>query len=951
MKQFIAAWSVLAFVLQTTLAFADTRYIETDQVVIGKKTSVNPALTFRGLPNGIRVNSSTGLIEYTNDNTNFLQVGSGGGGGVGTELLPNGDFELGGVTSGWTATGLTAANVTDATRLTAPFVIDKKFSANLTATAVGQTFKSAAFPVLGLSGGSCAASLRYLYTGNAGDWVLTVSNGTSTIASLPLAASTSGNAPQTTVFSCGTTPTSTLQFILTSAVASPGALNFDNAHLGAVQLYQGLVNGQPTVVKQFTASGTYTPSAGVTQIEVYMVGGGGGGGASGTSAGGTAGAGGPTTFGTLLTAGGGGAGAINGAGAVGGQAVTVNAPAIAVLAMQGNGGGSVTSPGTGISGAGIGGASLFGGGANSTGGTGNASPIAGPPQANSGSGGSGAQWNGGTGFGGSGGGSGAYIDAIIPIGSIGASYAISIGTGGNGASAGGSGAAGAAGAAGQVIIRETFQTVTQQAFLPAGGGLAAGDTVSGAWAQCPTGTIAADGSAISRAQYPALFAAAGTTFGAGDGSTTFNLPLVTQIGGSTPLVSYGVNQITATTTAPTKGSTVINDVVRAGQASGDHWRIKGEYKQTAAGAVGSGDYLFLMPNGLQFDPSKTSFYTVLNNGPNQWPSNVALGSATLSNNSFQGTGVVIPYDATHFRIGVIYDNTSGNGYDRGIFGAGVLPFNQAVVSFTYDFEAPILSYATSYLKTCVRTTAASAAPILFGGVNATDNASGTTVINTSQTFTASATLSPNIETAFGNTTTAAFTLTLPDATLNKSKKFLIKKTDSSANILTVQAFGAQTIDGITAYKMGTQFDNFTVQSDGANWQVVQNNVSVNATYGLTTAQSVAANAVVKYDTKTNDSHSAFSTTSGLFTCPVNGMYRVSVVISSNAANAAYAKVNGISAGNLGVYNAAGPTSASISVRCLSSQTIGIYFDTSVTATATNATWGFTNQVTFEKTGN
>src|ERR1700746_593909 len=33
-----------------------------------------------------------------------------------------------------------------------------------------------------------------------------------------------------------------------------------------------------------------------------------------------------------------------------------------------------------------------------------------------------------------------------------------------------------------------------------------------------------DGSAISRATYPALFAICGTTFGAGDGSTTFNLP-------------------------------------------------------------------------------------------------------------------------------------------------------------------------------------------------------------------------------------------------------------------------------------------------------------------------------------------------------------------------------------------------------------------------------------------
>lgn len=40
----------------------------------------------------------------------------------------------------------------------------------------------------------------------------------------------------------------------------------------------------------------------------------------------------------------------------------------------------------------------------------------------------------------------------------------------------------------------------------------------------PSGWLACDGSEVSRATYSALFAAIGTTFGAGDGSTTFNLP-------------------------------------------------------------------------------------------------------------------------------------------------------------------------------------------------------------------------------------------------------------------------------------------------------------------------------------------------------------------------------------------------------------------------------------------
>ena len=56
------------------------------------------------------------------------------------------------------------------------------------------------------------------------------------------------------------------------------------------------------------------------------------------------------------------------------------------------------------------------------------------------------------------------------------------------------------------------------AWLPAGTIIMYGGSTS------PTGWLLADGSAVSRTTYSALFAAMGTTYGAGDGSTTFNLP-------------------------------------------------------------------------------------------------------------------------------------------------------------------------------------------------------------------------------------------------------------------------------------------------------------------------------------------------------------------------------------------------------------------------------------------
>lgn len=55
-------------------------------------------------------------------------------------------------------------------------------------------------------------------------------------------------------------------------------------------------------------------------------------------------------------------------------------------------------------------------------------------------------------------------------------------------------------------------------------GLPSGVVLPYGGSSAPSGYLMADGSAVSRTTYAALFAIYGTTFGAGDGSTTFNLP-------------------------------------------------------------------------------------------------------------------------------------------------------------------------------------------------------------------------------------------------------------------------------------------------------------------------------------------------------------------------------------------------------------------------------------------
>jgi phage-related tail fiber protein len=66
---------------------------------------------------------------------------------------------------------------------------------------------------------------------------------------------------------------------------------------------------------------------------------------------------------------------------------------------------------------------------------------------------------------------------------------------------------------------------TQIAGIPAASDMTpAGTVIYTARTTAPTGYLKANGAAVSRTTYATLFAAIGTTYGVGDGSTTFNLP-------------------------------------------------------------------------------------------------------------------------------------------------------------------------------------------------------------------------------------------------------------------------------------------------------------------------------------------------------------------------------------------------------------------------------------------
>lgn len=71
-------------------------------------------------------------------------------------------------------------------------------------------------------------------------------------------------------------------------------------------------------------------------------------------------------------------------------------------------------------------------------------------------------------------------------------------------------------------------------------------------------------------------------------------------------------------------------------------------------------------------------------------------------------------------------------------------------------------------------------------------------------------------------TSNAITVTLPDVTQDTGAIYIIKKSDSTSNAVTVATTSSQTIDGKTTFTLEAQFEQITVFSDGSKWELISN---------------------------------------------------------------------------------------------------------------------------------
>lgn len=122
---------------------------------------------------------------------------------------------------------------------------------------------------------------------------------------------------------------------------------------------------------------------------------------------------------------------------------------------------------------------------------------------------------------------------------------------------------------------------------------------------------------------------------------------------------FGPIVISAVTTAPTKGTTTVDSIglTRLGEVA----EIILSYRQTSAGTAGSGDYLYSLPNNLQFDLTKNPVYTGAATGLTTVTMQPFLlpTSGAASDNTNGAFTYVVPYSATQFRILTLLSSTSG----------------------------------------------------------------------------------------------------------------------------------------------------------------------------------------------------------------------------------------------------------------------------------------------------
>jgi len=93
------------------------------------------------------------------------------------------------------------------------------------------------------------------------------------------------------------------------------------------------------------------------------------------------------------------------------------------------------------------------------------------------------------------------------------------------------------------------------------------------------------------------------------------------------------------------------------------------------------------------------------------------------------------------------------------------------------------------------------------------------ILDTITTKTANYTATSNDDVILCDATAGGFTITLPACSGISGKRYIIKKIDSSSNVVVVDGNASETIDGALTKNLQYQYKAITVYTDGSNWYI------------------------------------------------------------------------------------------------------------------------------------
>ncbi len=346
--------------------------------------------------------------------------------------------------------------------------------------------------------------------------------------------------------------------------------------------------------------------------------------------------------------------------------------------------------------------------------------------------------------------------------------------------------------------------------------------------------------------------------------------------------------ISASTTAPTKGTTTYDEI--KWKREGQDAIITARYSQSTAGTAGSGFYRIAMPTGLKVD---TSVHVANTHGVQ----GLAFSSGILKSGGNEYDVKVNIDNQDFFNIETI-DNT-----DNGLFiGSTNRGLDNATTVFTVSFKVPIQGWSSNAkmsedfsgrdvsLKATDSSTTITGTPTNITWTNTnidtTGSFDGTTyTIPETGRYNIQGSLWINLVSSGENNTTniqiakggfqiketfVRLATTVGSPISVSHEDYFIK-----GDLITIQASSSGTTPTINS---STQRNTFTVNKL-ASPQTILENETVAARY--TSSNGQVAGSDIIYEIKDKDTHNAYDS-SGDYNIPISGFYNVSAAYSTNS---------------------------------------------------------------------